>query len=83
MSLLRGRCATKFIKTYVEPIVDLLMNSMVSTNFILKFRNMMIYIQIIIEKERNSYLSQICLGEQFSSKALVSVAVPYSSVPQM
>jgi len=28
-------------------------------------------------------LSQISLGEQFSSMALVSVAVPYSSVPQM
>lgn len=29
------------------------------------------------------YLSQICCGVNFSSKAFVSVAVPYSSVPLM
>jgi hypothetical protein len=41
------------------------------------------YKNLIQEQEMNEYLSQISLGEQFSSNALVSVAVPYSSVPQM
>jgi len=31
-SLLRGRGTPKFIKAYIEPVIDLLVNSMVSTN---------------------------------------------------
>ena len=42
--------------------------------------------EVKLEKEGKnnlSYLSQICLGVEFSSRTLVSVVVPYSSVPHM
>lgn len=87
LCLLISRCASKMIKTNVEPVVYILVNGMISiykqTNQTLILRNNKL-LQIIVRKSLNlTNLSQISLGEQFSSIALVSVAVPYSSVPHI
>ena len=71
----------ELIKTNVEPFVYLSVDCVKpSRNSIMDVRGKANEGK---EEQGGTHLSQICCGVVFSLNAFVSVAVPYSSVPQM